>query len=55
MRRVFELNFISFFLHQNSDEEMFFEEQKIIIGFCFNHLVDEVVHKMSGVEGQGLC
>jgi hypothetical protein len=54
MRRVFELNFISFFLHQNSDEEMFFEEQKIIIGFCFNHL-DEVVHKMSGVEGQGLC
>jgi hypothetical protein len=33
MQHVFELNFISFFVHQNGVEEMFFLEQENVIGF----------------------
>jgi hypothetical protein len=41
-------------MQENCVEEMFFEEHERIIGFFFNHLVDGVVHKLIGVEGQCL-
>jgi hypothetical protein len=37
-------------MHQNNDEEMFFEEQERVIGFFFNQLVDGVVHKLFDIE-----
>jgi hypothetical protein len=33
MRQIFELNFIRFVLHPNHGEEMFFEEQEMVIGY----------------------
>jgi hypothetical protein len=42
------------FYTQKGNEEMFFEEQKRVVGFFFNHLVDGVVCKLIGVEGQSL-
>jgi hypothetical protein len=50
MRQIFELNFIRFVLHPNHGEEMFFEEQEMVIGYWFNHLVDGVVCKLFGVK-----
>jgi hypothetical protein len=39
-------------MQQNYDEEMFFEEKEMVIGFSFNQLVDGVVHKLLQAEGQ---
>jgi hypothetical protein len=41
-------------MYQNAHEEMFFEEQKMIFGFCLNQLVDGGVHKLFRVEGEDL-
>jgi hypothetical protein len=48
------MNVIRFCIHQNDYEEMFFEEQEIVFGFFFNQLIDEGVHKLFRVKGQGL-
>jgi hypothetical protein len=34
---------------------MLFEEQKIVIIFLFNHIIDVVIRKLFGGEGQDLC
>jgi hypothetical protein len=49
--QVLELKFIGFVMQENYVEEVFFEDQKRVIGFFFNHIIDGVVHKLIRVEG----
>jgi hypothetical protein len=51
---VLQIELHIFFVHQNCDDEMSIEEQKGVLIFCFNYLVDGVVHKFIGVERQSL-
>jgi hypothetical protein len=46
MRKVIELNFISFVVQQSYGEQIVFEEMEWVIGFSFNQHVDGLVHKM---------
>jgi hypothetical protein len=54
IRQVFELNAIRFCTHKDVWDEIFFKDQKRIFGFRLNQLIDGGVHKLFGVEAQGL-